>query len=392
MFSFPTFIRKTPFDSLRAYLAERHRSVIEDINWGGDKREIQAAVLSFVQQLPRDGREVVYADFEQVDQLCDEVGQRALRTMVLDDIDAFDALEGNEARGLSVLQRYPSGFKHALSIAYSERLHHGRSWSRYYVSQPGQPADAGATMADFEVELKDLFAEIDGSGRKIMVEDFERPGEGGASLMYSIFVEAPPQSIIEFDETGPQRTTRRPVVEAVICYAPTEGTLDIVAKGGKRARDRIGDAFVHHLLGADAELLPVSPRTFDLDRLRRPIIFATDSEDGIKDVRVTALRLRDLTGMASRITVESTDTAKGIHALAEGWFGDANPLRRESWYVEQARLQFLFQPERNGGRDKRITIELRAPNGSNLKEHIRRHELISSKYLARWGLIHAGQA
>ena len=183
-----------------------------------------------------------------------------------------------------------------------------------------------------------------------------------------------------------------PVIEAVVCYDPGEGTIDIVAKGGRGARDRIGDAFVHHLLGSEAELLPVSPRTFDLERFRRPIVFVTDPEDGIKDVRVTALRLRNLTDPSSRITVESTDPVKGLHALTEAWFGDVNPLRRETWRVEQAKLQILFHPDRDGGRDKRVTIELRAPNGSNLKEHIRRHELLSSKYLARWGLIHAVQA
>ncbi len=99
-----------------------------------------------------------------------------------------------------------------------------------------------------------------------MIERFEGPGEGAPSLIYSIFVKSLPQSIIEFDDTGPQRTTRRPVIEAVICYNPSDGTIDIVAKGGKLARDSIGDGFVRHLLGAESELLPVSTRTFDLDR------------------------------------------------------------------------------------------------------------------------------
>ncbi len=150
-------------------------------------------------------------------------------------------------------------------------------------------------MAAFEADLKDLFTEFDGSGRKTMVEHFERPGELGPTMMYSIYVESPPQSIIEFDESGPQRKTRRPVIEAVVCYDPAMGTLDIVAKGGKPTRKTIGEAFVAHLLSSETELLPVSPREFDLDRLRRPMVFATDPVDGIKQVSVTALRLRDLT-------------------------------------------------------------------------------------------------
>lgn len=106
-------------------------------------------------------------------------------------------------------------------------------------------------------------------------------------------------------------------------------------------------------------------------------------------VRVTALRLRDLTRAASRLTIESTDAAEGVYAIAEGWFGDANPLRQNHWLVEQARLQIMFRPERDGDRESRVTIELRAPNGSNLKEQLRQHELISGTYLARWGLLNA---
>ena len=73
-----------------------------------------------------------------------------------------------------------------------------------------------------------------------MVECFERPGEPAPSIMYSIFVESPPQSALEFDDTGPQRMTRRPVMEAAVFYDPAEGAIDIVAIGGRSARDRIG--------------------------------------------------------------------------------------------------------------------------------------------------------
>jgi hypothetical protein len=122
--------------------------------------------LRFIQQLPRERVEAIHADFEPVHQLCDEVGQRALRTMMPGDLDAFDAVDGNEARGLRVLPRNPSGFRHALSIAYSERFYNGRSWSRYYVSLPGSPSNTPEAMMTFQAEMKDLFIELDGSSAK----------------------------------------------------------------------------------------------------------------------------------------------------------------------------------------------------------------------------------
>jgi hypothetical protein len=391
VFSLPRLVRALPPETLQAYLRGRREIEIPDLDWEADKRHLSAEVVSFVQRLPRQQQEQILTDLEQVGQLCDNAGQKALRTMLLGDTAAFDRLDGNEARALYVLTTNPDVFRHALSVAYSERLYHGRSWSRYGLSQSEQPSSDPDASKAFEAELKELFINLDGSGRRVTVETFERPGDSAPSVMYSIFVESLPQSMVEFSEDGPQQTIRRPAIEAVVCYDLANSTLDIVAAGGKLVRQAIGEAFIEHFLSTEVELLPVSPRTFDLERFRRPMAFPTDPEDGVKDVSVTGLRLRDLTSASSRITIESSESTNGLHAQAEHWFGDANPLTRENWSIEHAKLQIVFHPERDGTRGKRITIELRAPNGSNLKEHVKQHELISSKYLARWGLIGAGQ-
>ena len=97
MFSFPNFVRRTPPERLRMYFVDRHK-VNPQIDWSGS-RLAQSALIGFVQQMPERQAEQIYADFEQVGQLCDDVGQRALRSMVLNDLDAFDALDGDEARG-----------------------------------------------------------------------------------------------------------------------------------------------------------------------------------------------------------------------------------------------------------------------------------------------------
>ena len=40
------------------------------------------------------------------------------------------------------------------------------------------------------------------------------------------------------------------------------------------------------------------------------------------------------------MTVEAKNAAKDIYTLADRWFGDANPLRRENWRVEQAKRNY----------------------------------------------------
>ena len=68
-------------------------------------------------------------------------------------------------------------------------------------------------------------------------------------------------------------------------------------------------------------------------------------------------------------------------------FGDSDLLRRPDWQITQAKLKIAFYPEAKGKRAKTINVELSAPNGSNLRDQTRRHQIVSEKYLVRWGLI-----
>ena len=385
-FSLPSVVKRTPAASLRGYFAERDLLGDIDCMWDGDKHQLDSVVLGALHDLASERRETVFADFEEVQQLCDWAGQRALRDVVADTAH-FDQLDGPEARALFVLLGDPRGFAHALSLAYAARQYHGRAWSGYFVSRPEPPSDDHDALEQFEAELRGIFLGDDASGRRMVVERFERPSAGGPVYQFCIFVEAPPQTGLEFVAGQPRRMTRKPVIEAMLSYNPTAGTLDIVAQGGKPVREEVGEAFATALLAPDVELLPAGKRAFNLERLREPIAFAFDPADGIRQVVVAMLRLRDLTTPTGRLTLDATDGPTDIHAAAQGWFGDANPLRSARWAVEQVKLQILFRPDRPGHRDKKVSIELRAPNGSNLKEQVRHHDLISSKYLAQWGLV-----
>jgi hypothetical protein len=89
-----------------------------------------------------------------------------------------------------------------------------------------------------------------------------------------------------------------------------------------------------------------------------------------------------------RVTIDTDDSEWGdIHTVSATWFGDFDPLKRPEWRVIVANLKIVFFAEKPGRRDKTITVELRAPNGSNLREHIRLHQIVSEKYLSRWGLL-----
>jgi hypothetical protein len=130
-----------------------------------------------IESLSERERERVFEDFERVDQLSDEIGQRALHSLIEHEealLCRFHSCSGSEARGLLVLLTNAEAFDHALTAAYAERLRHGRSWSGYELPAPLALSKNLSDIALLESDLSALFHRFDGSGRKLKIDCFER--------------------------------------------------------------------------------------------------------------------------------------------------------------------------------------------------------------------------
>lgn len=399
-FSLPRFLRRVEPSDLQRYFTARDILFSKRVDWTA--KGFLESMKAVIEALPERAREQVFEDFERVDQLSDEIGQRALQSLIEQDealLRRLHSCHGSEARGLFVLLTDEEAFDNVLATAYAERMRHGRSWSGFCLPAPLAPSKNPSDIALLEDDLGALFRELDGTGRKLKVDWFERrtcdlkAAALGQIIHYSVYVEGLPECSLEFERDEPKRRTRRPVIEAAICCDPVSGMLDIVSKGGRPMREEIAKSFAERLLDSETTLVPVSRRDFDLDRLKRPAAFPTDPVDGVKSVEVMLLRLRNSAGRFGRVTIEIDDAEHGdIHSGSACWFGDSDPLRRPDWQVTQAKLKIAFYPEAKGKRAKTINVELRAPNGSNLRDQTRRHQIVSEKYLARWGLIKKAMA
>jgi hypothetical protein len=381
---------------LQEYFSARAIPFSEHADWTAKPAVFLDSMKAVIEASPEKERERVFEDFERVDQLSDYVGQRTLQSFIEHNEALrrrFHSCNGSEARGLFVLLNDEEAFDRALATAYVERMRYGRRWSGYQISNPLAPSKSPSDIALLETDLSALFRDFDGTGRKVKVDCFERRTRDlkgaalGQIIHYCVYVEGLPESSIEFERDEPKRRTRRPAIEAAICCDPVSNNLDIVSKGGRSLREEIAQLFAERVLGSNAALTPLARRDFDLDRLKRPTPFPTDPPDGIKSVEVTLLRLRDAAGRFARVTIEVDGEHADIHKTSAECFGDFDPLGRPEWRVTQARLRIAFHPEGHRKRGKSITLELRAPNSSNLRDQTRRHEIVSEKYLARWGLI-----
>ena len=84
------------------------------------------------------------------------------------------------------------------------------------------------------------------------------------------------------------------------------------------------------------------------------------------------------------IEVGSSDLID-ICRRSEEFFQDSNPLKWRDWYVTYATLRIVFHPEPGRTREKAVSIQLRAPNGSNLRDQTWQHQVLSKKVLGKVG-------
>lgn len=255
-FNLPHFLRRTPRLSLQEYFRFRSIDISTGFDWSTATRTYLEGLRSEVENRPDRERERIYQDFEEAEMLTDEIGQSAIRSLFAEHalfVDKIESLENSEARSLAALMQNEAAFRKALAARLADRLRTGRSWSGFLVT-PGTGDDHSSALAtglaNFERDIRAIFMKLDGSGRKLSIDRFDRqsPGTSRRITQYTVFVEGLPQASNEFDADRLVPRARRPVFEAALCHDPALGTIDVVSKGGREVRLGIAHTFMHRVL------------------------------------------------------------------------------------------------------------------------------------------------
>jgi hypothetical protein len=126
-FNLKRFLRRTPPAGLRQYFDARDTSLSIQADWQNPTQRQLDALFDAINATTQ--RDALVADFEQVEHLCDPVGQKALHSVVATDARILALLqcgESDEARSITLLLEDARLFEHALAAAYAERLRYGR--------------------------------------------------------------------------------------------------------------------------------------------------------------------------------------------------------------------------------------------------------------------------
>ncbi len=353
-----------------------------------DEKTLVKALFEAIGGLPIEERSQITADFERVEVMTDEVGERAMLGAVTDRgqlIEVFGGLEGAHERSLWLFLNDEKAFHRAEEIRYADYYRESRSWDGFIGPVGATVSREVEAIKAFEQRLKDHHRAIDGSGRSCISEIFER--DGARLTQVSIYLEGLSSSTVEFAGAALTRRLQRPAIEAAITYSPGDGAIDVIARGGKPVREAACKIFVETLLKAKTDIEPIVLRRYNLSKLRRPHDFPTDPEDGIKSVAVTRVRLRPYGDGAGRLTIEAgRNDGTTLHSLSRTWFDGRDPLAN-GFMVQHAKLSIEFYPLPAAKRGKILSFEITTPNKCSLKDHTEKERLIGEKYLGRWGLV-----
>ena len=246
-FHLKRFLRRPPPAGLRQYFGARCDGLSDYVESEiATQAQLETLVTAINASVQRD---TILVDLEQVENLCNPIGQRALQSVVAADahiLSLLQSAESDEGRGIALLLEDTTLFERALAAAYADRLRHGRSWSAFSISGPASTDIGARAWKTLEADIAAVLMRPDGTTGKLKIKSFERGSIDesgtviGSNVHYAIYLEELPVSDLVFNDKDnePTRLTRRPVAEVAIWYDPGERTLDVVAAGGKPVRTR----------------------------------------------------------------------------------------------------------------------------------------------------------
>jgi hypothetical protein len=380
--------------ALKPYATTCSADLADLVDWTAPELEVWNA-LERVLETDAAGAAELRSALERIDQLRGESGDRAMVAACGADLDLRDELEQQpnaHQRALCLLHHRPELFEYAEGIHHADHYYLRRTWSGYSGPRGLWPDLTDSALKFFRMRLAEAFRPLNGSGRTVVIEPFERGptnhGRHGEGRVFQIlaYLEGMPATSNEFDDARMVRRNVRPAIEVALVYAPDSGAIDVVAGGGGKLREAVAKAFAEELLPVGDRLQPVKLRELDLSGLAVPQEFSVDPADGIETVRLTTLRLAP-NGPEGHITlVVGPNGRRTLHDMAKSWFGASDPLTgRPS--ILRARLAIKFSPLPGKSRGRTLNVDLSAPCGCSLRDQSDLERLIGEKYLRRWGLV-----
>ncbi len=216
------------------------------------------------------------------------------------------------------------------------------------------------------------------------------PRANGAEFFFAYLPDWPDNRLV-FDADG-NLTPREEsyTFTNVFIYLPSEGAIEIIAKGGKKVHLSLRKAFCKAVLGIEVDDDEPVRATYQLDHLLDPkFAFRTQPEDRIAAVRLQRIRLVPKSGVSAIEYLEPKFLENASHAdvmTAINRLLGAYNLNRSQVTVGQVgiQLQFLSDGQR---KPKTMTFNVSCPNTCDLKSKPDDVRVVGERCIQSWEIL-----
>jgi hypothetical protein len=254
-----------------------------------------------------------------------------------------------------------------------------RSWRKLKGLPLEAPRDDASARTELESALSAYFVREQGRGRNCTVEVYQRSGD----FYFFAFIEDYARAEQDYVAGKLVRVPHSRAFQVVFVFAPTRGTLDASAPGGRPVVAKLMDIATSTLLGTAVAEPSKDDRIYELEGLRdEGFAWKYAPNAGISDVWVKAMRLSLKTG-GERLIAEGTKhgEAHRLYNRVVSVSASAPGLRADATFVTQVEVRVEYAP-RNGRkvrpRDFRVTYPNSCSLGHDDADRVLREMLISS--------------
>lgn len=369
------------------------RGELQDLPWEEMVESRQFNLIYHAwQALPDGDRRQVQTIFQELWELADEQGIRVfaeeLRVHAPQRAWEFAACHSRLNKVLWFYINFPDLFEKVALFVRADWLSSGRYAVRRNSLPKQQLTVTSQIRESLARALRDYYWPHEMRGRHCHVEHYTR---SGGNEYFFAYLDDWPDSRMVFEDSGAlESISQRYAFSVLFVFCPQEGSLELVAQGGRAVHYLLQRAFSKSVFGIDVEPADPLRSVYCLEQLLDPdFTYPTEPADCVGLVRLTRIRLVPLSSSLCAATLEIRFTSRVarrqwveiIHEQIK-----ALGLMRSQVEVRQASFQLVFL---NGGfgRRKTATFTVNLPSSCDLKTKSDEVREIGQRCLRRWGIL-----
>ena len=155
-------------------------------------------------------------------------------------------------------------------------------------------------------------------------------------------------------------------------------------------RDDLVDAFRNSFFPPHVSIERLARRQTNFELFTSKPSFDLRPNDPVSDCVVDEIRLVPPGSEGGLITLECkrlVGPIRDVYTSASKWFADGSPVGKEGWQIVGVRLRLTFKPDRIGKSARIVTIELKSPMGTSLRENTDADHAVAEKLFRRWQIF-----